>query len=388
MNKMKKRTRFFRGRILELNQSYVTIALRACCVLFLAAAAGIAGYYSFPLTYPFVIALILAIIINPFVEWLEKWTGFPRGVNVGIVLVGFLTAGAGFMTLIVAEVVSGAAYLAKVLPAQFQKAAFYAERFFTDQIMPLYNQLAAFFDGLDAGQQESIIAQIENVGSEFASGTASFLSKILEMVPLFFAFLPNMAAVLIFSLLATFFISKDLHKLKKWVQTVLPDRLIKGGIAVYAELKKAVAGFLKAQALLVSITMLLVLTGLIILNINHAVAIAFFIGLVDLLPYLGAGSVFVPWILYLVMTKQLPLAIGIGILYIVVLTFRQLAEPKILSRSIGIHPLGVLIALFAGIKLFGFLGLIMGPALFVLIQALFTTGIFKEIWLFIKGNQK
>lgn len=357
-------------------------------MLFLTAAVGTAGYYSFPLTYPFVIALILAVMINPFVEWLEKSTGFPRGVNVGIVLSCFLVLGAGFLTLVVAEIVSGAAYLAKVLPAQLHKAAFYIERFFTGQIMPLYNQLAAFFDGLDAGQQESIIAQIENVGSGFASSTASFLSKILEMVPLFFAFLPNTAAVLIFSLLATFFISKDLHQFKKGVKTVLPDRLIAGGAAVYAELKKALTGFLKAQLALVSITMVLVLIGLAVLKVNHAVAIAFFIGLVDLLPYLGAGSVFVPWILYLVITKQLPLAIGLGVLYIVVLLFRQLAEPKILSKSIGIHPLGTLISLFAGLKLFGFLGLIMGPALFVLIQALYTTGIFKEIWLFIKGNQK
>ncbi|QII50191.1 sporulation integral membrane protein YtvI [Bacillus paralicheniformis] len=371
-----------------MNQSYLTAALRAVYVLFLTAACGAVGYYSFPLTYPFVIALILAIMINPFVEWLDKRTGLPRGVNVGIVLCGFLTAGAGFLTLVVAEIVSGTAHLAKILPVQFNKAALYIESFFTNQIMPLYNQLAAFFDGLEAAQQESIITQVQNLGNEIASGTAMFLSKILEMVPLFFAFLPNMAAVLIFSLLATFFISKDLHKIQNKARSVLPDRLISGAAAVYAELKKALAGFVKAQLTLVAMTMVLVLIGLSVLKVNHAVAIAFLIGLVDLLPYLGTGSVFVPWIVYLAASKQLPLAIGLGILYIVVLVFRQLAEPKILSRSIGLHPLGTLIALFAGFKLFGFLGLIMGPALLVLIQALFTTGIFKDIWQFIKGNEK
>ena len=52
--------------------------------------------------------------------------------------------------------------------------------------MPLYNQLAAFFDGLEAAQQESIITQVQNLGSELASGTALFLSKILETVPALF----------------------------------------------------------------------------------------------------------------------------------------------------------------------------------------------------------
>ncbi len=98
-------------------------------VLFLTAACGAVGYYSFPLTYPFVIALILAIMINPFVEWLDKRTGLPRGVNVGIVLCGFLIAGAGFLTLVVAEIVSGTAHLAKILPVQFNKAALYIESF-------------------------------------------------------------------------------------------------------------------------------------------------------------------------------------------------------------------------------------------------------------------
>ncbi|MFN2747667.1 sporulation integral membrane protein YtvI [Bacillus sp. z60-18] len=372
-----------------MNQSHLAIALRAGSVLILAAAIGTLGYYSFPLTYPFVIALILAVIINPFVEWLEERSGFPRGLNVAIVLSAFLTAGAGFLTLIVAEIASGAAYLAKILPAQLNRAALYVEHFFTNRIMPLYNQLAAYFDGLEAGQQESIITQIEHLGSKIASSTALFLSKILETVPLFFAFLPNTAAVLIFSLLATFFISKDLHKLKKGAQAFLPERLVSGAAAVYAELKKALAGFLKAQLALVTITMVLVMIGLFVLKVNHAIAIAFLIAIVDLLPYLGAGSVFVPWIVYLAITKQLPLAIGLGVLYVVVLLFRQLAEPKILSKSIGLHPLSTLIALFAGFKLFGFLGLIMGPALLVLIQALFTTGILKDIWLFIiKGEQK
>lgn len=178
-----------------------------------------------------------------------------------------------------------------------------------------------------------------------------------------------------------------MHKIQNKARSVLPDRLISGAAAVYAELKRALAGFVKAQLTLVAMTMVLVLIGLSVLKVNHAVAIAFLIGLVDLLPYLGAGSVFVPWIVYLAASKQLPLAIGLGVLYIVVLVFRQLAEPKILSRSIGLHPLGTLIALFAGFKLFGFLGLIMGPALLVLIQALFTTGIFKDVWQFIKGNE-
>ena len=108
----------------------------------------------------------------------------------------------------------------------------------------------------------------------------------------------------------------------------------------------------------------------------------------DLLPYLGAGSVFVPWIMYLAIAGQLPQAIGLGVLYIVVLIQRQLTEPKILSKSIGLDPLATLIALFAGFKLFGILGLAAGPALLVFIQAFITTGALKEIWAYITVQPK
>ncbi len=104
----------------------------------------------------------------------------------------------------------------------------------------------------------------------------------------------------------------------------------------------------------------------------------FFIGLVDLLPYLGAGSVFVPWIMYLAIAGQLPQSIGLGVLYIVVLIQRQLTEPKILSKSIGLDPLATLIALFAGFKLFGILGLVAGPAAARFHSGLYHNGRFKR----------
>ncbi|ASB58269.1 UPF0118 membrane protein YtvI [Bacillus subtilis subsp. subtilis] len=244
------------------------------------------------------------------------------------------------------------------------------------------------FQELETNQQASIVIHIQTLGDSAAKNAGLLLSHILEMIPRFFALLPNTAAVLIFSLLATFFMTKDWHKLKAMLVLILPDRVTANSKAISSELKKAMTGFIKAQAVLVFITMVIVFIGLSLLKVEHAATIAFLIGLVDLLPYLGAGSVFVPWILYLSITGQLPQAIGIGILYLVVLIQRQLTEPKILSKSIGIDPLATLIALFAGFKLFGFLGLIAGPAVLVIIQAFITTGALKEIWSYITVQQK
>ncbi|MED4800509.1 sporulation integral membrane protein YtvI [Bacillus atrophaeus] len=371
-----------------MNQSYVSIFFRTLFVFTISTGSIAAVYYSFPLIYPFLIALILSSAIHPFVEYLDRLTILPRTLNVILVLAFFLLITVGALTLLVAEIVSGTAYLAKTLPPHLNTFIMFCEKLFTTHIQPFYHELTVLFNGLETNQQASIVTQIQALGDSAAKNAGLILSHILEMIPKIFALLPNTAAVFIFSLLATFFITKDWHKLKALLLSILPERISANGKAVGNELKKAMAGFVKAQAALVFLTMIIVCIGLFILKVEHPATIAFLIGLVDLLPYLGTGSVFVPWILYLSITGQLPLAIGIGILYLVVLIQRQLTEPKLLSKSIGIDPLATLIALFAGFKLFGFLGLIAGPAILVFIQALLTTGALKEVWSYITAGQK
>ena len=98
-------------------------------------------------------------------------------------------------------------------------------------------------------------------------------------------------------------------------------------------------GFVKAQATLISITTIIILIGLLILRVDYAITIALIAGRSDIIPYLGTGSIFVPWIIFEVIQGETGLAIGLGILYIVVLVQRQVMEPKILSSNIGLDPL-------------------------------------------------
>ena len=59
--------------------------------------------------------------------------------------------------------------------------------------------------------------------------------------------------------------------------------------------------------------------------------------------------------IYAFATDNVSFAVGLSVLYAVVLVQRQIMEPKILSSSIGLDPLATLIALFVGYQLIGFL---------------------------------
>ncbi len=337
--------------------------------------------------YPFLIGIAIAFLINPLVNFLEKKARMPRVLSVLISIVLLIGIFAGLITLLIVEIVSGADYLAKVIPDHLETLIDYIEEFFAAQILPMYNQLTSLLSNLNSGQQGTILTNIQNVGTKIGTTVGSFIQAFFGKIPNIISWIPNAATVLIFSLLGTFFISKDWYRLSSQVGKLMPKQIKSSSLTVWADLKKALFGFIKAQATLISITTIIILIGLLILRVDYAITIALITGIVDILPYLGTGLIFVPWIIYEAIIGDTGMAIGLGILYIIVLTQRQIMEPKILSSNIGMDPLATLVALFVGFKLIGFLGLIVGPVTLVVITTLYRANVFRDIWAFIKGNE-
>ena len=88
---------------------------------------------------------------------------------------------------------------------------------------------------------------------------------------------------------------------------------------------------------------------------------AFIIAGLDFLPIIGAGAVLLPWALLSFAGGDLRFGLGLLIIYGVVTIARQISEARLIGGSLGIHPLATLFAMYAGLKLFGFFGMLMGP---------------------------
>jgi sporulation integral membrane protein YtvI len=371
----------------DLNQKYLYRTFRFFLVIGIVVLGIIALYYLSRVTYPFLIAIVIAFMINPLVDLFEKKARMPRVLSVLLAMIIIIALFAGIITLLVAEIVSGAAYLATVVPENLDTIINYVEKIFTDQMIPFYNHLTSVFNKLDEGQRNTIIANVQNVGKKIGTTVGSFIQNLFGNIPNILSWFPNAATVLIFSFLATFFISKDWDKFSAFGGKILPEKAKSSGRTVFLDLKRALFGFLKAQLTLISITAVIILIGLLILRVDYAITIALITGIVELVPYVGTGIVFVPWIIYEVISGDTGLAIGLGVVYIIVIVQRQIVEPKILSSSIGLDPLATLVALFIGFKLFGFLGLIVGPVSLVIFNTLNRANVFHDLWSYIKGKE-
>ena len=87
----------------------------------------------------------------------------------------------------------------------------------------------------------------------------------------------------------------------------------------------------------------------------------------------------IPWAVILAFSGDLKLAIGIFALWCVMSIVRQFVEPKIVSGSIGIHPIFTLIAMYTGFKFIGVWGLLFGPIVLIILKNIYGTIIDKGV---------
>ena len=92
----------------------------------------------------------------------------------------------------------------------------------------------------------------------------------------------------------------------------------------------------------------------------------------------------IPWAILCAFNGDLNLGIAIIILLVIMSVIRQLLEPKLVSKNIGIHPIFTLIAMYTGFKVIGVMGLLIGPIVLIIFKNIFANlidkGVFKTIF--------
>ena len=104
-----------------------------------------------------------------------------------------------------------------------------------------------------------------------------------------------------------------------------------------------------------------------ILKVKNAFLLAIIIAFVDILPVLGAGTILIPWAVFSAFFGNVPQAVGLALLYVLIILIRNFCEPKIIGSQIGINPLFTLIAMFTGLRLFSVAGLFLFPVILIVV---------------------
>jgi len=202
------------------------------------------------------------------------------------------------------------------------------------------------------------------VAMSLLSTVGSVLSSVISAVPkaLFF---------LLISVIASAYFAFCLEEINASVKRVLPSSVFD----VIVKLKNGFLGaflrYLRSYLLLLVITFLEMLLGLFLIRAPYPLIMAIVIAFLDLLPVIGVGAVLIPWGIWSLFIGKTPFGVGVLILFVVHTVFRQIIEPKIIGKNLGVHPILTLVFIYVGYSVFGVVGLLLVPIFTVLVNIIF-----------------
>jgi len=319
--------------------------------------------YILPIMVPFIVALVFSIIMEPFIGALQRRGKLPRGISTMIAMI-IVFGGIGVIfTVLILNLVAELIQLSVSLPVLAVELRIYFQG--------LIEKATAFYVNLPPYVTSSLEQNITSLTANLQGFISRSVNSILQYVSL----VPGTLTVMVVSGLATYFLARDRHLIVQLLLRFIPESWGEKAVEVMREISVAFVGYLRAQAILISITTIISITGLYLIGAKYALTMGLLIGFFDIIPVLGPATVYLPWLAWSFVTGATGFGIKLAVLYALVLLVRQIFETRIVAASLGLHPLATLLAMYAGLKLMGVLGLVLGPILFIAMQAALKAGV-------------
>lgn len=333
----------------QLRDKYLKFLILSAVALTASAIAFIFVRYLFAPLLPFLLAYVIAVILRPTVDRACRRCGIPRRVvaffcvafvffTVFSVLGVILIKMAGEIKELSGGLMDGTAELVNHLFDAFEE-------------LPLMKEL----EGQQAGRVKDTVTAMLN------SALSSLCAKIPTVIMDIIASMPK---ILLFSatlILATFYFGADVKRINRFIVRLIPSEKRSRIFEAKEKLLKTGISYARAYLLILTLTFAELLVGFMILRVPYALTLAAFIAIIDILPVLGVGTVLIPWAGVCLLLKNTYLGVGLLILYGLIWVVRQIAEPRIVGKSIGVPPLLTLAAMYTGFSLCGFGGLFLFP---------------------------
>ena len=332
---------------------------RGCYFVVFSLAAALAAYlfmkYVFLAVLPFLIAWGCAFAVRPIAARLSPTLKIKSNVLRMLITVLFVLSALGLITLGVWALSRELwGFLNRIISGDGEIYAFFTDFVGAD----------GMFGRVFGDFGEYVTEGIYKLIASFATTLAGVISSVAATIPraLFFTLVTVISAV---------YFALDLEKINSSVKSVLPSRVYEVIVRLKNGFFTAFVRYARSYIILLAITFLEMLLGLFLIGAPYPWLMAIVIAVLDLLPVIGVGTVLIPWGVWCFISKNTGLGIGLLVLFVVHTVFRQMIEPKIVGKSLGVHPLLTLVLIYTGYALFGFMGLLLVPILTVLVNIAF-----------------
>ncbi len=300
---------------------------------------------------PFLAALITAYLLAPLVNYLERGR-LSRPLAIAVLYLIFALILFIFCVRVAPLFLDDLEELARQLPA------------YAADLQGFLHRMEAGYHrfNLPPGAREIVENNIDMLSNALASRLEHLYNFLLSLL--------NGVIIFLLVPLLTYYFLRDEGAFKKALLYLFPPQHRRRVIAAAAEINIALGAFVRGSLLVSLVVALLTYGGLFFLGVKFPLVLAIFIGVTNLIPYIGPIIGALPaWLVAFLDSPLLSLKVALLILVIQQVE-SQLIAPVILGRSARLHPLMIILALLLGGKLFGFIGLLLAVPVALVLRIL------------------
>lgn len=301
-------------------------------------------------TLPFVLALLCAFLLKkPTFYLMEKFKLKNSSASLITTIV--------FFAIIISLLSWGITSLTQECIQLGKNAQSYISTNGYTDMNGLMEKMNVYYKNLDPQIAKIIESNVSNITSKLSSLTVGISTKVLNAFVSFVTSVPYIIMLILFTLLATYFFTRDITASNKTLEKYLSKGHSDKLFFIFNETKRMLGNYIISYMIIIGVTFAETIVVFLIFKVKYAVLLSVLCAFFDILPIFGIGAIYIPLAIIYFFSKSYIQAFGLIISYVIVSIIRQLIEPKIVSSTLGIHPVAVLAALFIGLKANGLSGM-------------------------------
>jgi predicted PurR-regulated permease PerM len=312
------------------------------------AATGYLVYTLRSVLTPLFLAFAIAYVLDPVIDRFEAWK-IPRPAGIAIVLFGLFGSMATFIALVLPGVASDVATVASELPGKISALILSADPWLSAHGIKVPHTTTEWMERLGANANSVVSSVLAPAGGILSAVVAGGFSVVGSVV-----------AALVVPVLSIYLLN-DFDRITAAARGHLPRRY-RRVITEYAqEIDRALSHFLRGQLTVMGIMAVLYAVAYALLGVRLALPIGLIAGTLSFIPYLGSAFALTSGLLMSLLGGYHPgQLVGVVIAYAIVQTLEGfVVAPRVMGKSVGLPDMWVLIALFVGGQIFGFLGVLL-----------------------------
>jgi sporulation integral membrane protein YtvI len=304
-----------------------------------------------PVLAPFFLGVLFAGLIEPLVVWCETRLKVKRALASPVLLLLLLLIVLTLVALTLVLTYQETQHLWKLIPSGVGRLAGLARRWL------VFWQ--TFFPNLQADTEIFFNPEL------FSQLCRPVLVGLVSSLPRF----PQIVLALLLGVVSAYFFSRDKRFFLALAALLLPPAWRRPVCDLQKELLLVITKFFRVECGLVLVTMTLTFIFLSLLGISGAPTYGLLAGICDLIPVLGPGLIYFPVFVSSLLTGNYGGAAGVVAGYFLLLLIRQVVELKVCGANLNLHPLITLVMIYLGMKIFGLMGFVFGPAILIVLRS-------------------